>query len=205
MIDEGYIKFHLEWEKAKAPEGAAISELIAMRNQLYALALIGEYAELSIGYGNISLRRSGTQQFYISGTRTGSIQKLSPEQITLVDQYDIATNTVKCRGPIEASSESLTHAAIYTCDPHIQAVIHVHHLAFWQNLLGQVPSSRAQVPYGTPEMAREVTRLYSETDLPQSRIIAMGGHAEGIITFGENLQAAWETLQLHYEAWKAQT
>lgn len=204
MIDEGYIKFKLEWQVAPVLSSPQMASLLAMRNRLHRMGLIGVYPDIGVGYGNISVRKSGTTQFYISGTRTGAIAELTAKEITLVSTYDIAANAVTCRGPVEASSESLTHAAIYECDPRITAVIHVHHLAFWRDALDRLPTSRREVPYGTPEMAAEVARLYAETDLPQARILAMGGHEEGIITFGEDLEAAWKVLEEHYTNWQAQ-
>ena len=46
-----------------------------------------------------------------------------------------------CIGPIQASSASLTHAAIYQANPDINAVIHVHDRDLWENLLDRVPTT----------------------------------------------------------------
>ena len=66
--------------------------------------------------------------------------------------------------------------------------------ALWQQLLNQIPTTRATVPYGTPEMATETQRLFQETDLPRTQIFAMAGHEEGIVAFGATLQIAYRTL-----------
>jgi hypothetical protein len=64
-----------------------------------------------------------------------------------------------------ASSESLTHAAVYSGDGAAGAVIHCHADALWQRLVGRVPTTSAEVAYGTPEMAGEVLRLFHSTQL----------------------------------------
>jgi hypothetical protein len=43
-------------------------------------------------------------------------------------------------------------------------------------------------------MALEVKRLYRETVLPERRILAMGGHDDGIIVFGRSPQEAGQVL-----------
>jgi L-ribulose-5-phosphate 4-epimerase len=39
-------------------------------------------------------------------------------------------------------------------------------------------------------MAKEIKRLFEETSLRSEKIIVMGGHEEGIISFGKNLEEA---------------
>ena len=39
-------------------------------------------------------------------------------------------------------------------------------------------------------MAKEMLRLFKETNLARKKIILMGGHEEGIISFGKNLAEA---------------
>ncbi len=52
----------------------------------------------------------------------------------------------------------------------------------------------AEVPYGTPEMAREVQRLFRETDVRARRIFAMAGHKDGIVAFGQDFREALATV-----------
>ena len=58
----------------------------------------------------------------------------------------------------------------------------------------KVPTSDNLVPYGTPEMAKEIKRLFEETSLSNEKIMVMGGHEEGIISFGKNLEEAANVL-----------
>ncbi len=83
---------------------------------------------------------------------------------------------------------------IYSGHPGIGAIIHVHHAQLWKQLLHQVPTTGAEVPYGTPEMAAETQRLFRETPLLQQKIFVMAGHEEGVVTFGETLQVAYRVL-----------
>ena len=104
------------------PDPAAAKKLDEWRQKLYAAGLIGEYVEERIGFGNISIRSADHGQFLITGTQTGNLATTTEEHYSLVTSYDIAGNKVWCSGPLQASSEAMTHAAIYELDPAIGAV-----------------------------------------------------------------------------------
>jgi ribulose-5-phosphate 4-epimerase/fuculose-1-phosphate aldolase len=104
-------------------------------------------------------------------------------------------NRIRCEGPIDASSETMTHAAVYAMDEAVGCVLHVHHRGHWERLLHQVPTTRAEVPYGTPEMAAEVARLFQDEALGYHGIFAMAGHEEGIVAFGAEPEDALAVLQ----------
>ena len=190
MIDEGYIKFACEWVEAAPPRAAEIAELIKWRNRLYVAGLVGHDAVHDVGFGNLSLRCPGSREFVISGTQTGHVEVAHAGHFTQVVDYDIAANRVVCRGPLCASSESLTHAAIYELDPEFLAVVHVHSRRLWQELAGEVPTTDAVVAYGTPAMASEFGRLYRETDWANARLAVMGGHADGLVSVGASMGEA---------------
>ena len=97
-------------------------------------------------------------------------------------------------GPIISSSESLTHAILYQCNPAINAVVHIHHKELWKSLLHKVPTTNKKVEYGTPEMAKEMVRLYNKTELPQSQILVMAGHEDGIVSFGITIADASQVI-----------
>lgn len=189
-MDDGYIKFQLDWKKGAAPECSELDNLIHWRDRMFALGLIGYDAKYKLGFGNISVLANGQQQFIISGTQTGHLPNLQPNHFTKVTSYSIADNRLTCLGPVKASSESLTHAAIYEADPDIRAVIHIHHDEQWAAWLHNVPTTHEDVPYGTPEMADEIRRLFNETPRDQLKVIAMAGHHGGLIAFGKTLEEA---------------
>jgi L-ribulose-5-phosphate 4-epimerase len=94
---------------------------------------------------------------------------------------------------LRASSESLTHAMIYETFTFATAVVHVHDNDHWQRLLGLVPTTAQDVPYGTPAMAHEIARLAPA--LADERIMVMAGHEDGILVFGTSLAEAVATLR----------
>jgi L-ribulose-5-phosphate 4-epimerase len=196
MMDEGVIKFNCNWQPGELPESIHCTELLQTRNELFRLGLIGYDAAEKVGFGNISSRIKGNQ-FIISGTQTGHIPILTKTQLSLVSETIIATNTVYCSGPSKASSESMTHAAIYQLIPAASAVIHIHHNGMWQKLKHQLPTTKADIGYGTQAMANEIERLLKENDLLTHRLLIMAGHQDGIISFGETMDAA-RTILLKY-------
>ncbi len=200
MIDEGYIKYQCTLIKRFSISLAEITELNRWRNKLYQLGLIGQY-DNGIGFGNLSIRDPQPKNYnslIISGTQTGNLPNLNPEHYTKVIKFDWEKNSVTCIGLIQASSETLTHAAIYVANQDINAVIHVHHRQLWQQLINQVPTTDQNCAFGTPEMAREIMRLCQQDLTKKQKIIIMSGHEEGIITFGRNLDEAGKVLLNFY-------
>jgi len=189
-IDEGYIKYDSDWTPGPVPAQELTSLLNTWRQPLFEAGLIGHYEDLGVGYGNLSVRFGLSDQFIISGTQTGHIANTDGQHYALVTHYDIDRNRVSSTGPVQASSESLTHAAIYELNEAINAVVHVHSRALWETLKDQLPTTAADVSYGTPEMAHEFTRLYSDTSFRASGVAVMAGHDEGIVSIGCDLEEA---------------
>ena len=190
MIDEGYTKYECDWRHGPALPADAISELNDWRNRLHEQGLIGYYPEHRVGFGNVSIREGDSSTFIISGTQTGHIETTDERHYARVIRCDIEANRVLCEGPVQASSEALTHAAIYALDPGIRAVAHVHDAALWDELIDRLPTTSREISYGTPEMAREFRRLYAETDFPALGVAVMGGHEEGLVAFGRDIKEA---------------
>lgn len=188
LSDEGYIKFHCDWQKTKAFPTEDIAALNYWRQKLYEAHLVGAYPD-GVGFGNVS-RRAEADLFYISGSKTGNFKSLDASHYSKVTDFDIAKNRVACQGPSIASSESMSHAVIYQQVPKVNAVFHVHHLALWEKVLYKIPTTSEQAPYGSPEMANEIIRLIEETDVLRQKVFAMAGHREGLFAFGETLEEA---------------
>jgi len=191
-MDEGYIKFNCTWIPSNDISLNKVAALNVWREIMYKKGLIGMYPD-GVGFGNISMRYN-EKTFLISGTATGGLATLSESHYSLITNYDLNTNSVTCVGPLKASSESLTHALIYECSAAANAVIHIHNLNLWNRLIHHVPTSSENISYGTPEMANEIKRLFDETALSKEKIIVMGGHREGIISFGKDLEEAGSIL-----------
>lgn len=192
MNEEGVIKFNCQWTSSAPLEKIWIRDLNVWRNKLYHLGLIG-VNEDGIGFGNISIRFR-KNEFIISGSGTGRFKELTAEHYALVTDYNVKNNSICSTGSVMASSESLTHAMIYEHASDVHAVIHVHHFKLWKKLLNTLPATAANIEYGTPEMAKEIGRLFNEEKLSQHRIFAMAGHNDGIVCFGKDLPHAGELL-----------
>ena len=193
-IDEGYIKYDIDWTPGPPADVGAVQDLDTWRRALHEAGLIGIYEELGIGFGNLSVRAGESGQFLISGTQTGELATTDETHYSLVTHVDIDANTVSCRGPVKASSEAMTHAAIYALDDDINAIVHVHSKRLWERYRDELPTTAASVAYGTPEMAREFERLYAQTDFPRIGIAVMAGHEEGLVSFGRTLELAAQRM-----------
>lgn len=189
-MTEGIIKFNCIWEKGEIQLWKeTYSHIESARSKIYALGLIGIYPN-GIGFGNISVRGDDEGTFIISGSATGGLAHLTQSDYALVTDYNISENTISCIGLTQASSESLTHAAIYHSVPEVGAVLHIHCLWLWKKLLNDYPTTSAEIEYGTPEMAGAVGKLALEIKDREEKIIVMGGHKEGILVFGSTLVEA---------------
>jgi len=191
-MDEGYIKFNFDWEKTKPLHFSKIEKLNTWRQKLYEVNYLGVYSD-GIGFGNVS-QRSENGKFIISGSKTGRFKTLNESHYSEVIDFDIQKNWVKCKGASIASSESMSHAVIYQQYPHVNAIFHVHHLALWEKLLWNIPTTPESAPYGSPEMANEIIQLFQKTNVLKKKLFAMAGHQEGLFAFGETLEEAGNVL-----------
>lgn len=197
MSSEGYIKFNCIRKNGhiKIPE-QIFNVLSKWRQIMYKSGLIGMYSN-GIGYGNLSARATAGS-FYISGTTTGRLPALGKKHFALVNSWSFNENSLTCTGQINASAESLSHAAIYESLPQVGAVIHIHHKGMWDKYFNLLLSTSPEVLYGTPEMAREIKEFVATIKPEQDSILIMGGHEEGIIAWGETLDDAGLTVLNYY-------
>ena len=199
MSNEGFIKFNCE--RIDENIGLPIKTLEALtkwRNMMFESGLIGSYSN-GIGYGNISIRATA-DSFYISGTATGRLQALEEKHYPFVNSWSLGKNSLKCTGRINASAESLSHAVIYESLPIVGAVIHIHHKGMWIKYLNQKVTTSPDVLYGTPEMAEEIHKIVMSLKPGEDPFLVMGGHEEGIIVWGNNLDDAGETVLKYYKS-----
>lgn len=196
MSETGSVKFTCEHVHRPLGPFAGFDELNACRRTLRQLSVLGVDAH-GIGFGNLSVRDSATNNFYITGSATGAQSELTPDDYARVVAIDLERNWLRCEGATIASSESLTHAAVYRSEPATGAVIHGHGDRLWRRWSGVAPTTSPLVDYGTPEMAREVQRLFHETDVRQQKLFIMGGHADGFVAFGRDLPEALAIVMQH--------
>ena len=188
-----YVKFTYQRARPDIAPFDALPELNACRRKLLELRLIGMDSN-GVGFGNLSVRDGAGGNFYITGSATGGLPELTPTDCARVVAYDFAKNWIGYEGAAVPSSESLTHAAIYESDPSTSAVIHCHDSILWRTGLDSVPTTSKAIAYGTPEMAYEIMRLFTVSDVRSKQIFVMAGHEAGIVTFGKNLEDAFDVL-----------
>lgn len=206
MVDEGAIKFHAEHrEEPLEPRRYAelACRLIAWREILAKTGLVGQEPRLygGFGYGNVSARVGAPgmarrrRAFLVTGTQTSGKRCMTLADFCVVEGYDERGNRVESRGLVLPSSESMTHGSVYDLGPHIRYVFHSHSATIWRRRRQlRLPTTDPRVAYGTPEMAREVARLYRSSALAELQILAMGGHEDGIIAFGKTAEEVGEVM-----------
>lgn len=200
MIDEGYIKFNYRWDQDVLPIDFECFELIHYRDYLYKKGLVGYDYDHDVSFGNIS-QRYHHDQFIISGTQTGHLPSLSSADLSHVISFNIEKNSLIASGPAKPSSESLTHAAIYTTRQDVNAVIHVHSALLWEHYYNSIKGISEKIAYGTPDLARAVTELVRSGKGPG--VFLTKGHKDGIFAYGADLDSAFKPLQALLEGVKS--
>ncbi len=196
---EGVIKYSGRWRQGPAPCHAQLGELQRVREQLWCRGWLG--VDLGgIGYGNVSLRAAAPGEFVISGTQTSGERHLAAEGFTRVLRAEPASGQLDVEGPCRASSESLSHAALYESCPAAGAVLHIHSAPLWMHALATRASTSKQAEYGTPALALAVSQVMRELAAPLSGVIALAGHQDGLLSWGCAPEAALDALlRLHAE------
>ena len=191
-VDDGYVKYTSVCRDGTVPTSAALDELNRARTVLFDLRLVGAYPN-GVGYGNLSIRTQGLE-FVITASATGSLRTLQHAHYCLVESFSVEGNWVHSRGGMQASSESMTHGAIYAAHPQVYCVMHVHSRALFDDLIDKGSlTTPADVPYGTPAMAQAVSALVaSQSGLPI--VFAMEGHDEGVVAYGQDIASTLTAL-----------
>lgn len=195
---EGVIKYQLNHSDQPISIGISLTELNSWRTVIHRLGLIGQNPDKydGYGYGNISQRVSlKDSRFIISGTQTGHLENLSHDQYCLVLEADPYHNKIASEGACKPSSEALTHAMVYLQNQEIQCIVHAHCPEIWNHTetLG-LPYTAKNIPYGTPEMAAAVERLFQSGQFDHWSVFSMLGHQDGVIAFGKTVQTAAEEM-----------
>lgn len=191
---EGVVKYRLDQRPGPLPPGTPPADLFHWFGRCRELGLIGRDPARyeGLAYGNIS-RRAGVG-FLVSGTQTGGLERLGPDGLAWVTGFDVEGNRLQSQGPARPSSEALTHAVIYRALPAANAVIHVHAPVIWRHAarLG-LPATPPEAAYGTPAMAAAVAQLLA-TDPAVPGLVVMGGHEDGVLAYGADLDSTGALL-----------
>jgi ribulose-5-phosphate 4-epimerase/fuculose-1-phosphate aldolase len=194
--NEGTVKYSAQHTPAAAMTPPLWKNLNDVRTRLHDLYLLGVRPD-GIAFGNVSMRMEGNQ-FLISGTSTGAEKVLGADKYCLVTSIDIAANTIISRGPIPASSESMTHGAIYEACPLAKSVIHIHDRKIFDGMRsGRCLATPPDAEYGTPEIARAIAHCVTQSGKSEG-VIVLAGHDEGLIAYSGNPDKAFDLIQTLY-------
>jgi len=187
MNQQCFIKFHAEHTLEIACTESEISELAKWRSELRREGLVGQDPERygGFGFGNLSKKHIKNTHL-ITGSQTGHLDKLTPNEFAKIIGFDIAKNLVRSSGMSQPSSETMTHLAVYKNHPEAGYVFHVHCPEIWlarQEL--KIPTTDLSAMCGSVEMFYEVQLLLEDRNNYQKGILAMGGHIDGIIAWGQ--------------------
>ncbi len=205
VIDDGVIKYdRSNFSQTDPIDLVEYCDLEKWRKNLFELNLIGEYKEQAVGFGNLSqvynyqnYHYSPYPQFVITGTQTGKYPVLDGRHYTRVLDYEISKLKIKMMGVIEASSEALTHAAIYASNNKIKVVFHIHSNQIWQGMIDDCADFTAHdIPYGTIEMARATQDCILNKS---AGAFCMHGHEDGIVAYGRDLDEVGKIILNLYE------
>ena len=194
---EGVIKFQLNFLEGPAPAESLLQELNAWRTRFRDLGLIGQDPERYQGYGFGNLSRRLPDQkdnaFLISGTQTGHLEHLQASHYATVQQCAPTANQLHASGQIRPSSEALSHGVLYQSNPDILWVMHLHNPDIFNNHQKlRLPCTDPAAAYGTPEMAAAIQGLAESRDNFGPALLVMGGHQDGILAFGSNVEETGE-------------
>jgi methylthioribose-1-phosphate isomerase len=186
--DDGYVKYTAVHTMVPAIKTPYWEELNNARTQLFRLGLLGVNSQ-GIGFGNVSIRFEG-EEFLISGTATGALPELNPAEYCLVDFFDIMQNCIVSMGPVKASSEAMTHGAVYRSCSGANCVLHVHSGAIFNGMIRDgYPATAENAAYGTPEIALALAQCVQELGTDEGAVV-LAGHDEGLIVWGPTVEKA---------------
>jgi ribulose-5-phosphate 4-epimerase/fuculose-1-phosphate aldolase len=137
-----------------------------------------------LSYGNLSARLDA-DRFWMSasGVDKSQLREIGRD-ILLVTAYDDACNAIRLSVPPEVeprrvSVDAIEHWMIYTEQPEVGAILHVH---AW---IEGVVSTQLQYPCGTYELGRAVADLVGAAPDPAHAVIGLKNH--GLTITGTSL------------------
>ncbi len=191
MERESYIKFNCRHHVKEISFPAEIDTWLGFGNALKAHKLIGKIDDQT-GYGNISFRDRNSGDIYISASKSGTDDTYVKSHFSRIVTWDAEINFVESEGAMPASSETLTHLAVYEALKEVNCVAHIHSEYYWNMYLNHELTSNLDIEYGTKEMYFEVKRLIEEN--ANAGTLIMGGHKDGILFWDENIFRLKKTI-----------
>ena len=189
---EAVIQFQSDHEAVLACDAADIVEIERWRREFRTRQFVGQHPDRyeGLGYGNLSARlQDGT--VLITGSQTGCLDALQPAHYVRILEFDPDQNRVRSRGLSKPSSETMTHMAVYQSVCGARYVFHTHCPKLWRAAKRlKLPITDPDAKCGTPELFHRVVELLENQDVRSGGILSMGGHEDGILTWGKTADDA---------------
>ena len=190
--NEGYVKYIAVHTMSPAIEVPYWTELNNARTQLHRLGFLGVNPQ-GIGFGNVSIRFQG-EEFLVSGTATGAAPELTLADYCLVSSFDLAQNSIVSMGPVKASSEAMTHGAVYRSCAEANCVMHIHSESIFNGMIrDSYPATAKDAVYGTPKIALALAQRIQELGADEGAVV-LAGHDEGVIVWGPTVEKALNVI-----------
>ncbi|MCZ6640018.1 MAG: class II aldolase/adducin family protein [Gammaproteobacteria bacterium] len=186
---EGTIKFAYELSAPTEPvaDDELMRPLFAWRTLFRRLDILGQHPERygGFGFGNLSARDPDRlSEFIISASQTSGLDVFDDEHMVRVTHCNLDRFRAEALGNYPPSSETITHAMVYSADPRVKWVFHCHSPEIWNRVQDlALPCTTPEVDYGSPAMVDAVARLL-ETHHSRPIVFATLGHVDGVFACG---------------------
>jgi len=98
-------------------------------------------------------------------------------------------------GQVQASSEAMTHGAVYRSCSGANCVMHIHCGVIFNGMIRDgCPATAKNAAYGTPEIALALAGCVQELGADEGAVV-LAGHDEGIIVWGTTVERALKIIQ----------
>ncbi|MDP7323628.1 MAG: class II aldolase/adducin family protein [Candidatus Woesearchaeota archaeon] len=182
-----------------------VEELLYLRDVHHKMGWIGykpfRYTEI---FGNVSQwidegvfgKKPG---LLITGTGTGVKERIWGGDFAMVPDVDEDNFVITSYGPSGPSAEAGTHMKVSELMGRPKFICHPHAIMWRLHKFFSYLTTVEGVDYGTKEMVQEFDRLLPLHQAKSDRLVIMGGHLDGIVSWGDTVEDAMKPL-LKYEA-----
>lgn len=150
------------------------------------------YSMGGLSYGNLSARKDGTR-FWMSASGVDKANlKTIGQDILMVKGYDSERNAMLLSvppniDPRRVSVDAIEHWMIYTENPDVGAIVHVH---AWMD---GIPQTEINYPCGTYELGMAVAEQVRKAPDPSRAVVGLKNH--GLTITGRSLEDIFERIE----------
>lgn len=197
MGKEGVVKYRPIFVNGKGIDYHEIEDLNKWRQILRKKGLLGNSDGVDFGNVGKNLIQSGLENgshfLAVTESQTGHKKELTLRNYPVVTSYcpeeNVATIIKSQFGEIMPTSELPSYFAFLSADPNIRFIYHGHNRKMWENAERlNIPMTSKDAEYGSPKLHYDISVRFP--DIKDIGILGMGGHKDGIFTWGDNADEA---------------